>query len=87
VASATFDAAKYRQTTREQWQAAAEAWSRWSPTLEQWLGEATQLMLDLARVDHGGRVLDIAPGAGGPSRATLECRAGTGSSALQIGGH
>jgi ubiquinone/menaquinone biosynthesis C-methylase UbiE len=59
-----FDPQKYKDTTREQWQAAAEAWNRWSPTLTQWLGEATELLLDMMEVRAGHRVLDIAAGAG-----------------------
>jgi SAM-dependent methyltransferase len=72
----TFDAATYKETTREQWQEAAEAWHRWDPFFEQWLGEATTLMLDLARVDSGSRVLDIAAGSGGQTIAAAQ-RAGT----------
>jgi SAM-dependent methyltransferase len=60
-----FDPAAYKATTREQWQQAAEPWHRWGPTLETWLGEATEAMLDLAGVRAGARVLDIAAGAGG----------------------
>jgi SAM-dependent methyltransferase len=64
-----FDAAAYKATTREQWQQAAEPWHRWGPTLEDWLGEATTTMLDLAGVAPGARVLDIAAGAGGQTLA------------------
>lgn len=64
-----FDANQYKATTREQWQAAAEAWHRWNPTLEAWLGPATERMLDLAQVSPGHRVLDLAAGAGGQSIA------------------
>lgn len=60
----TFDPDKYKATTREQWQAAAEAWHRWGPTLERWLGEATRVMLDMAEVRAGQRILDVAAGAG-----------------------
>lgn len=59
-----FDPIKYKNTTHEQWQAAAEAWYRWSPTLKQWLGKATDKMLDMADIKIGDRVLDIAAGAG-----------------------
>ncbi|HUL95687.1 MAG TPA: class I SAM-dependent methyltransferase [Usitatibacter sp.] len=59
-----FDAAAYKQATREQWQAAARAWSGWGTFLNEWLGPSTQLMLDLARVESGSRVLDVAAGAG-----------------------
>lgn len=60
-----FDPAAYKETTRQQWQEAAEAWRRWGPQLEAWLGEATELMLDLAEICQGARVLDVAAGAGG----------------------
>lgn len=59
-----FDAAKYKATTREQWQTAAEAWNDWGPLLRKWLGPATEIMLDMARVGPGSRVLDVAAGAG-----------------------
>ena len=60
----TFDAAKYKETTRSQWDTAAEAWHRWGPTLCSWLGPATARMLELAAVESGCRVLDVAAGAG-----------------------
>ncbi len=61
----TFDAAAYKRTTRNQWEEAAEAWHRWGPAIEDWLGDATQTMLDRAGVVEGARVLDVAAGAGG----------------------
>ncbi len=59
-----FDPVKYKNNTHDQWQAAAEAWYRWSDTLNQWLGKATDTMLEMAGVSNGHRVLDIAAGAG-----------------------
>src|SRR5437764_12580321 len=64
MAVATFDSIRYKETTREQWQSAAGAWHRWGPTLAQWLGQTSELMLDLAAVGPGSRVLDVAAGAG-----------------------
>lgn len=60
----TFDPVKYKTTTREQWQTAAEPWHRWGPTLGSWLGQATEIMLEMAGVQAGSRVLDVAAGAG-----------------------
>ncbi|MEQ1613666.1 MAG: methyltransferase domain-containing protein [Hyphomicrobiaceae bacterium] len=60
----TFDPAKYKETTREQWQSAAEAWNDWGPLLRAWLGPATDAMLDMAKIGSGSRVLDVAAGAG-----------------------
>jgi ubiquinone/menaquinone biosynthesis C-methylase UbiE len=67
--AATFDPVRYKETTREQWQEAAERWHGWGPTLEEWLGEATEAMLDMAGVGPGTRVLDVAAGAGGQTLA------------------
>src|SRR5262245_26607442 len=60
----TFDPIAYKAATRGQWQAAAEAWHRWGPTLGRWLGPATELMLDTAGIRGGSRVLDVAAGTG-----------------------
>jgi ubiquinone/menaquinone biosynthesis C-methylase UbiE len=64
AAPVAFDPEKFRQTTRAQWEAAAEAWDRWGPLLGRWLGPATEAMLDMAAVGRGARVLDVAAGAG-----------------------
>ena len=69
MATTEFDPLAYKETTRQQWQEAASAWHRWGPTLESWLGEATELMLELARIGEGSRVLDVAAGAGGQTLA------------------
>lgn len=65
----SFDPIQYKATTRQQWEDTAEAWHLWGPTLEAWLGEATERMLDAAGVGPGGHVLDVAAGAGGQSLA------------------
>lgn len=71
-ATPQFDPVKYKNTTRDQWQTAAEAWYRWSPTLKQWLGKATDKMLEMAKVSTGHRVLDVAAGAGEQSITASE---------------
>ena len=77
----SFDAAGYKTTTRRQWEEAAEAWHRWGPTLEEWLREATQSMLDAAGVGLQSRVLDVAGGAGGQALAAAR-RTGPDGSVL-----
>lgn len=71
----SFDPVQYKTTTRQQWEDAAEAWHRWGPTLETWLREATERMLDAAGVTKGTSVLDVAAGAGGQTVAAAR-RAG-----------
>lgn len=67
-----FDAQKYKNAQREQWNKDGAAWCRWTPTLERWYGEATRQMLDRARIQPGQRVLDIAAGAGEPTMSAAE---------------
>jgi SAM-dependent methyltransferase len=74
----TFDPQTYKRTTRAQWQDAAEAWHRWGPAIEEWLGPATERMLDAAAVTPGCRVLDVATGAGGQSIAAARRAGPTG---------
>lgn len=64
-----FDPVAYKSITRAQWEAAAEAWHRWGPAIEDWLGAATEQMLDEAHLETGSHVLDVAAGAGGQSLA------------------
>jgi SAM-dependent methyltransferase len=64
-----FDPAAYKTTTTAQWESAADAWHAWGPTLEAWLGPATEALLDLTGVTAGSRVLDVAAGAGGQTLA------------------
>ncbi len=67
-----FDPVKYKSSTRDQWQTAAEAWYRWSPALNRWLGDSTEKMLEMAGIKPGSRVLDIAAGAGEQSIAAAK---------------
>ena len=58
MSTAPFDPVAYKRTTTDQWQTAAEPWHRWAPTLEAWLGDATETMLDMTGVTRTARVLD-----------------------------
>jgi len=47
------------------WDKAAEGWSRHSSLVNSWLRDVTGAMLSSADIAEGGRVLDVAAGAGG----------------------
>ncbi len=72
TATTQFDPLRYKETTRDQWQQAADAWHRWGPTIDAWLGDSTRVMLDLASIGPGSRVLDLTSGAGEPALTIAE---------------
>ena len=64
VQTTTFDPTAFKASTRSQWQDAAEAWHRWGGFIGDWLGDATEAMVEMAGIRAGDRVLDVAAGAG-----------------------
>jgi ubiquinone/menaquinone biosynthesis C-methylase UbiE len=48
--------------TAQKWNTIAESWHAWIPRMRAWYAPATDLMLDVARIERGSRVLDIAAG-------------------------
>lgn len=79
TASITFDSVKYKETTKQQWQASAQAWHQWGPLLSRWLGPATDTLLDMAGATLGHRILDVAAGAGGQTLIAARRVGPTGS--------
>jgi ubiquinone/menaquinone biosynthesis C-methylase UbiE len=54
----------FKQMMREQWDRAAHGWSDQTPAISAWLRSPTQRMFDMAHIERGQRVLDLAAGAG-----------------------
>ena len=59
-----FNAVKYKETTREQWQSRRQGVARLGSVSPRLARPGTEVMLDMARVGPGSRVLDVAAGAG-----------------------
>lgn len=57
-----------RSRIQEIWEAAAPGWAKWEGVLSEAIKEATEKMLDAAKVSPGARVLDLASGAGAQTR-------------------
>jgi ubiquinone/menaquinone biosynthesis C-methylase UbiE len=53
-----------KSEAQPQWEAAAPGWARWESVLAAGLVDVTDAMLDMAGVEAGGLVLDVACGAG-----------------------
>jgi cyclopropane fatty-acyl-phospholipid synthase-like methyltransferase len=65
------------------WNGIAEGWHRWIPRMREWYAPATSLLLYLARIGPGSRVLDVAAGDGDQSLAAAT-RVGSSGYVLAI---
>jgi hypothetical protein len=54
------DVARYEEGQRQQWDTVAAGWRKWWPTIETGAQDVSKRMLDLAKVEPGHRVLDVA---------------------------
>lgn len=61
------DLARYKEEQRQQWDSVAAGWKKWWPTIENGAQHVSRRMLELADVQPGDRVLDIATGIGEPA--------------------
>lgn len=62
-----FDAVEFRQGQRQQWDSAATGWRKWSPLIDEGASKVSQRLVELAEIEPGHRVLDVAAGYGEPS--------------------
>lgn len=56
-------------TSPVSWNVIAQGWHKWVPQMREWYELATNLMLNLAGISPGARVLDVAAGDGDQSLA------------------
>ena len=62
-----FDPAQYKSGQRRDWDNAASGWKRWWPTIETGAQVVSDRLVELAQVEPGHCVLDIATGIGEPA--------------------
>ena len=65
--SKAIDPVEFRGTQREQWNTAATGWRKWSELIDEAAGAVSERLVELAGVEPGSRVLDVAAGYGEPS--------------------
>jgi SAM-dependent methyltransferase len=58
---------EFRTGQRAQWNSAASGWKKWSPLIDKDTAPVSERLVELAQVDVGDRVLDVAAGYGEPA--------------------
>jgi SAM-dependent methyltransferase len=75
------DAVEFRDGQRQQWNSAATGWRKWSELIDTAASGVSERLVELAGVQPGSRVLDVAAGYGEPS-LTAARRAGAEGSVV-----
>ncbi|MBA3433917.1 MAG: methyltransferase domain-containing protein [Actinobacteria bacterium] len=63
----TIDAVGFRDGQRQQWNTAATGWRKWSELIDGAASGISERLVELAGVERGSRVLDVAAGYGEPT--------------------
>jgi ubiquinone/menaquinone biosynthesis C-methylase UbiE len=63
----TVDPVEFRQRQQQQWNEAATGWRKWNELIDEVSSEVSERLVELAGVEPGSRVLDVAAGYGEPS--------------------
>jgi SAM-dependent methyltransferase len=67
MASKPIDPVQFRAGQQQQWNTAATGWRRWSELIDGAASGISERLVELAGVEPGSRVLDVAAGYGEPS--------------------
>jgi enediyne biosynthesis protein CalE5 len=73
------DPGEFREGQRTQWNQAAQGWRKWSELIDASAGSISRRLVELAEVEPGSRVLDVAAGYGEPSMTAASVAAPDGS--------
>ena len=77
----SIDPAEFRQGQREQWNSAASGWRKWAPAIDAGTSVISERLVELAGIEPGSRVLDVAAGYGQPA-LTAASKASPGGSVV-----
>jgi enediyne biosynthesis protein CalE5 len=73
------DAVEFRDGQRQHWDSAATGWRKWSELIDGAAGGISERLVELAGIQPGGRVLDVAAGYGEPSLTAARAAGPEGS--------
>ncbi|MFQ5848801.1 MAG: class I SAM-dependent methyltransferase [Candidatus Methylomirabilales bacterium] len=67
MSTPSFDPVQYKAAQRQQWDTVAAGWRRWWETIERGAQHVSDRLVELAAIQPGHRVLDVATGIGEPA--------------------
>lgn len=67
MTQSSIDPTEFREGQRQQWDNAATGWDRWQSLIDDEAHVVSERLVELAGVEPGSRVLDVAAGLGEPS--------------------
>jgi SAM-dependent methyltransferase len=73
------DPGEFRDGQRQQWDTAASGWRKWSELIDAAASGISERLVELAGVEPGNRVLDVAAGYGEPSLTAARAAGSEGS--------
>lgn len=73
------DPTEFREGQRQQWNQAAGGWSKWSQLIDRGASAISERIVELAGVEAGSRVIDIACGYGEPALTAARAAGSEGS--------
>jgi SAM-dependent methyltransferase len=73
------DPVEFRQGQRQQWDTAATGWRKWNELIDRAASAVSERLVQLAGVEQGSRVLDVAAGYGEPSLSAARAAGPEGS--------
>jgi ubiquinone/menaquinone biosynthesis C-methylase UbiE len=81
--STAFDPQKFKSAQRQGWDSVADGWKKWWKTIEEGAQVVSDRLVELARIQEGNKVLDIATGIGEPA-VTAARKVGPGGKVTAI---
>jgi ubiquinone/menaquinone biosynthesis C-methylase UbiE len=75
----TVDPVEFRDGQRQQWNVAATGWNKWRDLMEENVRVISERLVEMAGVQPGSRVLDVACGLGEPTRTAARTAGPEGS--------
>jgi ubiquinone/menaquinone biosynthesis C-methylase UbiE len=76
---AEIDPTQFRDAQRQQWDKAASGWDKWGPLFDESASIVAERLVELAGVEPGSRVIDVAAGLGEPALTAARAAGPEGS--------